>query len=76
MATAGKDKDRIFVLVSCTDDKGYIANGRRRKVQRPKAKSLKHLRHIASASLPEPLTNKLVLQLLKPYMMEYFKEES
>lgn len=75
-ATAGKDKGKIFLLISCKDGRGEIVNGRRRKVQRPKLKSLKHLEKIACADLAHPLTNKVVLKLLKPYTTEEFKEES
>ena len=75
-ATAGKDKGKVFLLISCTEERGRIVNGRRRRVQRPKLKSLRHLEMIAHSDLPEPLTNKVVLKLLKPYTTEEFKEES
>ncbi len=71
-ATAGKDKDKIFLLISCGDGYGMIANGRRRRVQSPKKKSLKHLLKIAEAELPAPLTNKVVLKLLRPYTTQQF----
>ncbi len=71
-ATAGKDEGKIFLLISCEDGYGMIANGRRRKVQSPKKKSLKHLSKIAAAELPAPLTNKVVLKLLRPYTTQQF----
>ena len=76
VATAGKDKGKYFLLISCKDGRGEIVCGRRRKVQRPKQKSLKHLKKIAEADLPQPLTNNVVLKLLKPYTTQQFKEES
>lgn len=76
LATAGKDKGKIFLLTCCDNGYGLIANGRRRKVQSPKKKSLKHLVLIATADLPHPLTNKVVLKLLRPYTTQLFKEES
>lgn len=75
-ATAGKDKGKVFLLISCGDGYGLIVNGRRRRVQSPKKKSLKHLVLIATAVLPHPLTNKVVLKLLRPYTTQLFKEES
>ena len=75
-ATAGKDRGKCFLLVSCGDGYGRIVNGRRRRVQSPKKKSLKHLVRIAAGKLPHPLTNKVVLKLLRPYTSQQFKEES
>lgn len=75
-ATAGKDRGKIFLVTECGDGYGMIVNGRRRRVQSPKKKSLRHLQKIAAAALPHPLTNKVVLKLLRPYTMQLFKEES
>lgn len=76
IATAGKDKGKYFVIVGEYEGKWLIANGRRRKVQRPKAKSEKHLQLVCSGAVGPFNTNKVILKLLKPYMMAYFKEES
>ncbi len=75
-ATAGKDKGKAFLLVTLDGSRAEIVCGRRRKVQRPKQKSLKHLEKIAEVDLPHPLTNKVVLKLLRPYTTQQFKEES
>ena len=75
-ATAGKDKGKYFLVISCENGYGMIVNGRRRKVLSPKKKSLRHLTKIAATVLPHPLTNKVVLKLLRPYTMQLFKEES
>ena len=43
-ATAGKERDGLFVVV-CTDDNYvYIADGKKRRLQFPKRKNPKHLR--------------------------------
>jgi len=43
-AKAGRDKDRPFVVLSILDSEfAMLADGRRRKVQKPKKKKLKHL---------------------------------
>ena len=42
-ATAGRDKGMFFVVLAVEGSYAYIADGKRRKVQAPKRKSLKHL---------------------------------
>ena len=43
-AIAGRDKDKYFVVLSVKDDSFcYIADGKRRKVDMPKLKKIKHL---------------------------------
>ena len=42
-AKAGRDKDNFFIVVKTEKDMAYIADGRRRKVEKPKLKKLIHL---------------------------------
>jgi ribosomal protein L14E/L6E/L27E len=42
-ATAGRDKDKFFVVLSVEGAYAQIADGKRRKVQKPKNKKLIHL---------------------------------
>ena len=42
-ATAGKEKNQIFVVVSLDEKFCYIADGDRLKISKPKKKSLKHV---------------------------------
>ena len=43
-AIAGRDKDKYFVVLSVKSDSFcYIADGKRRKVDMPKLKKIKHL---------------------------------
>lgn len=43
-ATAGRDKDRYFAVVSVVDDRYvYIADGVTRRLSNPKLKKVKHL---------------------------------
>ena len=43
-AIAGRDKDKYFVVLSVKDDNFcYIADGKRRRVDMPKLKKIKHL---------------------------------
>jgi len=42
-ALAGRDKDRIFIVVGLSDDCVYIADGAKRKIETPKLKKIVHL---------------------------------
>ncbi|MBE6718445.1 MAG: RNA-binding protein [Ruminococcaceae bacterium] len=45
VSLAGRDKDRTFIIVGVLDERNVlIADGRLRKVEKPKKKKLKHLR--------------------------------
>ena len=74
-ATAGKDKEKVFLVLSTGETDALIANGRRRKVQRPKRKSLKHLVLVQEDTLPPTVTNKTVKKLLQPFYSQH-KEEN
>lgn len=43
-STAGRDKDRYFVVLSCNGSYCMLADGKVRKVDMPKKKKMKHLR--------------------------------
>lgn len=57
MSTAGRDKDRYFVVLSVSDNFCYIADGKVRKVDMPKKKKIKHLR--VTEFFLENIANKL-----------------
>lgn len=40
---AGHDKNLFYILTSCKGGVGFIANGKRRKLLKPKRKNLAHL---------------------------------
>ncbi len=42
-SSAGSDKDNFFVVVKAENGLVYIADGKRRKLDSPKAKNPKHL---------------------------------
>lgn len=44
VSTAGRDKDRYFVVLSVDGNYCFLADGKSRKVDMPKAKKIKHLR--------------------------------
>ena len=43
-AVAGREKNGFFVVLDCDAVFAYIADGKRRKVEKPKKKKLKHLK--------------------------------
>lgn len=48
---AGRDKDTPFVVLEVLDEYVLLANGRRRKVTKPKKKKIKHVRDSGQTSL-------------------------
>lgn len=73
-STAGRDKDKIFVIVGVLDEAYVlIADGRSRKIEKPKKKKLKHLRAVgqseyAAELLAEnKLTNKTAAKITASY---------
>ncbi|MBR4030936.1 MAG: KOW domain-containing RNA-binding protein [Clostridia bacterium] len=57
LSTAGRDKDRYFVVLSVEDNFCYISDGKIRKVDMPKKKKIKHLR--VTEFFLENIANKL-----------------
>ena len=51
VATAGRDKEKFFVVLSREDNFAYISDGYTRKVDVPKKKKLKHLKDTGKTSL-------------------------
>ena len=50
-ATAGRDKDKFFLVIEVSDGFAFIVDGKTRKVGKPKRKNVKHLIKAAGASL-------------------------
>ena len=59
-SSAGRDRGRIFCVIGADPDCGrlFLADGKRRKLNRPKAKRLLHLELLADGS-GRPATEKL-----------------
>lgn len=55
LVTAGKEKNSIFIVVEeLSPDRVLIADGRHRKLSRPKQKNVKHLKALGELGcLPE-----------------------
>ena len=53
VALAGKEKGQIFVIVRLDDKYAYLSNGKRLKTDKPKKKSLKHIKLYDEEALTE-----------------------
>ena len=49
LSLSGRDKGRVHVIVASDAEKGivYLCDGKTRKVERPKAKKLKHIKFLS-----------------------------
>ena len=46
ISTAGRDKDLLFYVIGIDGDYVLLANGKERKLEHPKRKTLKHVRRV------------------------------
>ncbi len=42
-AKAGRDKGEFFIVIDFNEKEAFICNGKRRKLNKPKKKNIKHL---------------------------------
>ena len=65
---AGRDKGIVFMVLSLEADSAYIANGKKRKVENPKRKKLKHLQGYNDVlDIEGEITNSKVRKALAVY---------
>lgn len=64
-ALAGREKGRCFVAAAIDGGFVYIADGRERKLEKPKRKSIKHISPVGKFIMTEGLTNKKLRNLLR-----------
>lgn len=65
---AGHDKDRFYVVVNMEAGKAFIADGKRRKLEKPKAKNPLHLRPTLTVlDLQAVTTDKKLRRALLPF---------
>lgn len=57
IATAGGEKGQIFAVADCDGRYAFIIDGKRRKSDNPKRKSIKHLQPTNTVLCEENLTN-------------------
>jgi len=69
LSLAGKDKGKIFLVIKSDNDYVYIADGKRRKVDKPKRKNKKHVEFLTDPDFSgiekRRLSNKYVRELIK-----------
>jgi ribosomal protein L14E/L6E/L27E len=73
LSLAGHDKGKLFaVLGNEGENFVFIADGRRRKVQKPKKKKVKHLKALGELELinPASATNRELLCALRNYKLQ------
>lgn len=66
-ALAGREKDRCFVAAAVDGGFVYIADGKERKLSKPKKKSMKHISPVGAVIDTEGLTDKKLRGLLRGY---------
>ncbi len=73
MSTAGHDKGLLLCVIDCDGEWLYVADGRTRKVQKPKRKKPKHIELKNIAAYSGPMTNKAIkahLRAVSPVCQE------
>ncbi|MBR6873722.1 MAG: KOW domain-containing RNA-binding protein [Ruminococcus sp.] len=66
-ALAGREKDRCFVAAAVDGGFVYLADGKERKLSRPKKKSMKHISPVGAYIVTEGLTDRKLRGLLRGY---------
>lgn len=69
-ALAGREKGSCFVAVGVDGGFVYLADGRHRKVEKPKRKSIKHISPADAPVYTGELTNKKLRRLIYRYMTQ------
>ena len=73
---AGHDKDRFYAVVGFQKDCVKIADGKMRKLEKPKTKNIKHVRMTKTVLEPENITTDRRLRLaLAPFRDTANQEE-
>ncbi len=67
-ATAGRDKEGWFVVLETDGSYAMIADGKRRRVQAPKRKNLKHLAPTNAVCKASPQTNPQIKKVLREFI--------
>lgn len=68
MATAGRDKNKFFCIVEISRDSVKLADGKSRKLEKPKTKNPKHIRATTTLlDLSACNTNKKLRTALRPF---------
>jgi ribosomal protein L14E/L6E/L27E len=66
-SAAGRDKGLFMAVISAEGGFARVADGRLRKIEKPKKKNIKHLKVTKTLIDPKDLTNKKLRAFLKAY---------
>ena len=66
-ALAGREKGRCFVAAAADGGFVYLADGKERKLSKPKKKSIKHISPVGAVIDTEGLTDRKLRGLLRGY---------
>lgn len=66
ISLSGRDKGRVFMIVE-THEEGYVslADGKLRRLEKPKRKKLKHIKLLCKEAAEIPQTDKGLYELIK-----------
>lgn len=67
---AGNDRNVHYIVIKLEDDFAYISNGKRRKLEKPKKKRLKHLKFTNTVMDISDITDKKLRSMLQEYCDE------
>ena len=66
LSVRGRDKNRVFIIVKILDDNFVeIADGRTRKISKPKRKKLKHLKLLDLPPVNVPQSDRELYRMIK-----------
>ena len=65
ISLAGRDKGRVFVVISHDETYAALADGMLRSVEKPKRKKLRHIRCLDLPAYDGPLTNRALARAVK-----------
>lgn len=71
-ALAGRDQGGYFVVLSIKDGYAEIADGKRRKLEKPKRKNIRHLQGTKTILNLEFVTDKKLRNVLKQYQADSY----
>lgn len=75
LAKAGRDKGSVFVATEIRQDCVFIADGKRRKLEKPKRKNIKHISPASDIVIRlDGMTNKKLRKCLLQYRPNTAKE--
>ena len=76
-ATAGRDAGKLFVVISILDDYAIIANGKSRKLEKPKNKKIKHLKYVCEGeSANDQLTDAKLRKTIGRYTKDLIENQA